>query len=140
MAILKCPDLDAVITASPGAIVRPISPLPTLVLSKGSQLLIDQVVACLMSLVNSVALRDGPTTLVPWSFLDCYSELLRVASLLVATVLCPQQMSLLGAWVILLHPSCSDPDGANVAPTARYALPRLGGDELRPMPCPLQHV
>jgi hypothetical protein len=67
---LECSDLVAFFAASPGTIVCPILTFPTLVLSEGGQILIDQAVARLTSLVNGIALGDGPTTIVPWLFLN----------------------------------------------------------------------
>ncbi len=65
VTMLECPSLDAFIATSPGAVVSPVSALPTLVLSQGGQLLIDLEVARLMSLVEGFAIEDGPTTIVP---------------------------------------------------------------------------
>ncbi len=87
VTILEWLDLDTFIAMSLGAIICPISTIPTLVLSEGGQLLINQAVACLMSLVDDVALGDCPTSAIPRSFLNCYLELLLVASSLFATVL-----------------------------------------------------
>jgi hypothetical protein len=101
----------------------------------------DQVAASLTSPVEGVALGDRPTTPAPWSFLDRYSELPSVASLLFAAVL----PSLTDA-PILSQPtppsfsSCPDPNGVNVAPSAHYASPRLGGYGLCLMPSPLQLI
>ncbi len=145
--MLECPDLDAFTAASPGAVVHPLSTLPTLVLSKGGQLLIDQAAARLTSLVEGIALGDHPTTTVPWLFLNPYSEVPSVSSSSFATVL----PSLTNVPILsqptppsfCLHggpPSHLDPNGVNIAPSARYALLRLGGYRLRPMPSLLQQI
>ncbi len=126
----------------PGAVVRPVSTLPTLILSQGGQLLINQAVARLTSSVNIVALRDGPSSVVPQSFINRYSELPSVAFLPFATVLLsptdgpvwgmgpPTESSLRLHGGPTSHP---DPDGDGVAPSARYALPRLRGYGLHPV-------
>jgi hypothetical protein len=58
---LECPDLDAFVAASPGAVIRRLSKLLVLVFSKGGQLLIVQAIAGLTSTVGGFAL--GGTSL-----------------------------------------------------------------------------
>ncbi len=147
--MLKCPNLGVFIAASPGAVVRPVSTLPTLVLSQGGQLLIDLSVAHLTCLVDGVAHGDGPTTFVPQLFLDCYSELPLVASLSFATVLPSPTEGLVrsisppAASTLHLHgglPSRPNPIGVNVAPSTHYASPCLGGYGLRLVPSSFQQI
>jgi hypothetical protein len=71
---LECPDLNAFVAASPGAVIHWLSELPVLVFSKGGQLLIAQAIAGLTSTVSGFALRGGTPMVAPWLFLDRYSE------------------------------------------------------------------
>jgi hypothetical protein len=146
---LECPDLDALVVASPGAIIRWLSKLPVLVFSKGGQLLLAQAIAGLTSTVGGFALGGGTPTVTPRLFLNRYLEVpppLRSDSLF--NMVLPSH----GTLVLLVQrgsppapaqvryegpPSCPDLVGINVATSARPAtLLHFGGHGLHYGPCP----
>jgi hypothetical protein len=62
---LKCPDLDAFVVVSLGAIICQLSELLVLVFSKEGQLLLSQAIAGLTSTVGGFALGGGTPTVAP---------------------------------------------------------------------------
>ena len=150
---LECPDLNAFVAASPGAVIRQLSKLLVLVFSKGGQLLIVQAIAALTSTVGGFALGGGTPTVAHQLSLDhYYSE-----------VPPPSRSDSLFATVLLSHvtlvlpapgcgtptpapvchggpPSCPDLVGVDAALSARPARSlRFGGCGLHYGQCP-QHV
>jgi hypothetical protein len=150
--ILECPNLNAFVSVSPGAIICWLSKLPVLVFSKGSQLLIAQAIAGLTSIVGGFALGGGTPTVIPWSFLDQYSEVPPPSwsdSLFAAvlpshvTLVLPAQRGGTPAPAPVRHggpPSCPDPVSIDVASSAHPAASlHFGGHGLHYGQC-LQHV
>ncbi len=62
---IDCPDFNAFLVASPGAIVRRIAELPVLVLSQGGRLLLDQALSRLTSRVRGFAIGESALTFAP---------------------------------------------------------------------------
>jgi hypothetical protein len=134
---LEFPDLDAIVAASPGAIICWLSKLPVLVFSKGGQLLLAQVIAGLTSTVGGFALGGGTPPVTPRSFLHCYLEVPPPSwsNSLFTMVLLSHRTSVLpvqgGAEGHGGPPSCPDPVGINIASSARPAAsPHFGGHGL----------
>jgi hypothetical protein len=140
---LECPNLDAFVAASPGALICRLSKLPVLVFSEEGQLLIVQAIASLTSTVGGFALRGGTPTVAPWLFLDCYLEVPPplLSDSLFAMVLPSHVTSILPvqgggppAPAPVHHggpPSCPNPVGINVAlPAHPAASLRFGGHGL----------
>jgi hypothetical protein len=71
---LECPNLNAFVAASPGAVICWLSKLPVLIFSKGGQILIAQAIVGLTSTVGGIVLGGGTPTVAPRSFLDRYLE------------------------------------------------------------------
>jgi hypothetical protein len=149
---LECPDLDAFVAASPGAIIRWLFKLLVLVFSKRGQLLIMQAIAGLTSTVGGFALGGSMPTVTPRLFLDRYSEVLPPlrSDSLFATVLLSHVTSVLPALgggtpapAPVHHggpPSCPDPVGVDAASSARPAASlHFGGHGLHYSQHP-QHV
>jgi hypothetical protein len=86
---IDCPNFDAFLVASPGAIVCRIAELPVLVLLQGGQLLLNQALARLTSGVGGFVIGWSAPTFAAQLFLDCYLELPAgsISSLSFATVL-----------------------------------------------------
>jgi hypothetical protein len=65
VTMIDCPDFNAFVVASHGAIVCRIAKLPVLVLSQGGQLLLDQALSGLTSRVLGFAIGEGALTFAP---------------------------------------------------------------------------